>query len=116
MREERSDLLNVQTVRTSGCRQSLRRKLVLDFGVACTCSYGSAREGRRGFKLGFRVFAQELVLRRESEEQFLEVGKLAEHVAVVAQVCRFYAHEVQILQIFRPSLPVRPGRKMEEMS
>jgi hypothetical protein len=115
MREERSDLSNVQAVRTSGCRGSLRRKLVLDFRVAYICSCGGAREGRRGFKLRFRVSAQEFVLRRESAEQFLDVGKLAEHVAVMAQDCIFCAHQVRILHIFRPNLPVRPDSKMEEM-
>jgi len=65
---------------------------------------------------GFRVSAQEFVLRRESAEQFLKVRKLAEHVAVVAQDYRFCAHEVRILRILRSSLPVRPGRKTEEMS
>ena len=56
------------------------------------------------------------MLRRESAEQLLVVGELAEHIAVVAQDYRFGAHEMQIIQTVRPSLPVRQGREIEETS
>ena len=68
--------------------------MVLDIGVACTYHCGGARAGRQDFELVFRVSTQKIVLRRESAEQFLEVGKLAEHIAVVAEDYRFGAHEV----------------------